>query len=207
VLVDGKTAGQAPLADAIYLEPGDHVLEARPEHGPATRAAVSAVAGESKDVTLRGTAPKEQEAHATTTAAPPPPPAPAKVEERSWVPVIVLGAASVVALGVGVGTTVASNNASAEADATAGSILTAGGQCATPADAFVRRCAELRDTGSRTGTFGDVALGSYIASGVLALAATTFALWPRGAATTSGAVRVTPSAHAQGGSLVLSGAW
>ena len=120
-------------------------------------------------------------------------------------PVIALGAASVVGLGVGIGMTVASNSASSEARAQRDKIFAAGGGClASPS--FAGQCAELHRAGERAGRLGDIALGSYIASGVLAAAALTYALWPaRNEKAT--AVLVLPEPRGAGVSFVMVRAW
>ncbi|AGP33785.1 hypothetical protein [Sorangium cellulosum] len=128
-------------------------------------------------------------------------------EKRSWVPVIALGAASAVGLGVGIGTTVASNNASADRRAQADAILEAGGGCPDAPAAYIQACSDLRSTASRVDTFARAATVAYTASGVLAIAAVTYALWPRSEVKASGKMRVLPEAHVGYGGIVVQGAW
>ncbi|WP_438008013.1 hypothetical protein WME89_04425 [Sorangium sp. So ce321] len=150
-------------------------------------------------------------AGAGAPAAEKPPVAPvepmAPPQQRSWVPVIALGAASAVGLGVGVGTTVASNSANSEARAQQDKIFAEGGGClASPS--FAGQCAELHRAGERAGRLGDIALGSYIASGVvLATAALTYALWPGKNAEKATALLVLPEPCVDGVGFVMVSAW
>ncbi|WP_437586867.1 PEGA domain-containing protein [Sorangium sp. So ce1000] len=225
VLVDGKPAGKAPLAGELFVEPGEHTVEARLDgYAPAQRS-VRVAKGETAAVTLamaaaKGDAAAEAGEKEGTTAAPRGPVAaqpaakpgssvavPAHVEQRSWIPVFALGAASVVALGVAVGTTVASNDTNDQARGQSASIHNAGGQCIEPSTAFTARCAELDRLGAKADSLGDVAFGAYIASGATALAAITYALWPKRAGARSTGVSARPNVGLHSSGIILVGAW
>ncbi|WP_438034842.1 PEGA domain-containing protein [Sorangium sp. So ce204] len=225
VLVDGKGVGRAPLEGEVFVDPGEHRVEARHlDYEPASQtvgvakgataevklsmAMVNAAPQASAGVKMEG----DGSAAGPTGGGPvvgqppapvePPPPLPGK----SWVPAIALGAASVVGLGVGIGTTVASNNANSEARAQKDQIFVAGGGClASPS--FAERCAELHRSGERAGLLGDVALGSYIASGVLAVAAVTYAVWPVTSGEKSRALLVLPAPRVDGLGVVMVSTW
>ncbi|WP_437297716.1 hypothetical protein [Sorangium sp. So ce426] len=128
-------------------------------------------------------------------------------DKRNWVPVITLGAASAVWLSVGIGMTVASNNASADGRTQANAILNAGGGCADAPSRHQQACSELRTTAFRVDTFGRAATVAYTASGVLAIAAAAYALWPRSGTKASGKVRALPEAHIGYGGIEVRGAW
>ncbi|WP_438008005.1 PEGA domain-containing protein [Sorangium sp. So ce321] len=224
VLVDGKAVGRAPVEGEVFVEPGEHRVEARLEgYAPASQT-VSVPKGGTAEVRLPMTMAKSDvkeaapvangiEGGSAATGAPvaEQPRTPSETQrqrplERSWVPVIALGAASVVGLGVGVGTTVASNSANSEARAQQDAIFTAGGGClASPS--FAGQCAELHRKGERAGRLGDIALGSYIASGVLAAAAVTYALWPGESAEKATALFVFPEPRVDGVGFVMVSAW
>jgi hypothetical protein len=194
--------GQTPLPDPLFVEPGAHTISVEHEDYETKKTTVQLGAGGTIEHRMpmerrpAGTpAPKPPE----TTAAPP--------AARSWVPVIALGAASAVGLGLGVGMTVASTNANDEAHVHRRSIQAAGGQCVEAPGAFTQRCADLDRVALRAQSLGDVAFGSYIASGVFALAAVTYALWPSRAGTNSTAVSVRPDVHLNGGGIVAVGTW
>ncbi|WP_437814801.1 PEGA domain-containing protein [Sorangium sp. So ce1078] len=227
VLVDGKVVGRAPLEGEVFVEPGEHRVEARLEGYAPVGQTVKVAKGETAEVGLAmvlakseaqtsaglktegGTGAPSAGAGAPVVGQPPagpvePPPTP---QERSWVPVIALGAASVVGLGVGIGTTVASNAASSDVDAQGRAIIDAGGQCKEPPSAFVDRCSKLYDAGSREETFGNAARVAFAASGVLAVAAVSYALWPRAEARIAAPVRVLPDVGAHSAGVALLGVW
>lgn len=128
-------------------------------------------------------------------------------DKRNWVPVITLGAASAVWLGLGIGMTVASNSASADGRAQANGILNAGGGCQDAPARYQQACSELRTTAFRVDTFGRAATVAYTASGVLAVAAATYALWPRSGTKASSKVRALPEASIGYGGIAVRGVW
>ncbi|WP_437897789.1 PEGA domain-containing protein [Sorangium sp. So ce124] len=223
VLVDGKAVGRAPLEGEVFVEPGEHRVEARLEGYAPVSQTVKSAKGETADVGMAMVAVKSeaQAAGAKTEGGmgaagvgaggpvmgqPPagpvePPP------KKNWVPVIALGAASAVGLGVGIAMTVAGSNVLDDVHAQRQSIRNAGGQCTKPSASFVDDCAELSSTGERVDTLGHVAGAAYVASGVLAAAALTYALWPRGETRTAGQPRVVATAHPTGAGVVVLGAW
>ncbi|WP_437549442.1 PEGA domain-containing protein [Sorangium sp. So ce367] len=221
VLVDGKAVGRAPLEGEVFVEPGEHQVEARQVgYAPASQT-VTVAKGATAAVTLALAAAKSEGgttegggsavgagAGAPLMGQPPagpvePQPLP---EKRSWVPVIALGAASAVGLGVGIGMTVASNSANSDGRAQRDQIFADGGGClASPS--FAERCAKVERSAERAGLLGDIALGSYIASGVLAAAAVTYALWPATRTEKSTAVLVLPEPRVDGLGFVMAGAW
>ncbi|WP_437938768.1 PEGA domain-containing protein [Sorangium sp. So ce341] len=226
VLVDGTAVGKTPLEGAVFVDPGEHRVEARLLGYETASQTVSVAKGGTAEVKLalakseaQAAAPSGTEAVGGSAAgagagapaaglAPAAPVEPASPPQpRSWVPVIALGAASVVGLGVGVGMTVASNNASADGRAQADAILKAGGGCPDAPPAYETACSDLRTTASRVDTFGRAATVAYAASGVLAIAAVTYALWPRSGTKASGKIRALPEAHIGYGGFVMQGAW
>ncbi|WP_437590817.1 PEGA domain-containing protein [Sorangium sp. So ce1000] len=226
VLVDGKGVGRAPLEGEVFVDPGEHRVEATHlDYEPASQT-VGVAKGATAEVKLAitpvrseaptaGATPDGGGSAAGATAGGPvvgqPPAGPVEPqplpEKRNWVPVIALGAASAVGLGVGIGMTVASNNASADGRAQAAAILKAGGGCPDAPAAYSQACSDLRSTASRVDTFGRAATVAYTASGVLAIAAVTYALWPRSGTKASGKVRVLPETQVGYGGIVVQGAW
>ncbi|KYF87589.1 hypothetical protein BE17_06990 [Sorangium cellulosum] len=227
VLVDGKPVGRAPLEGEVFVDPGEHRVEARlPGYETASQmvtvgkggtAAVTlalvlmrseAQAGSPSATETAGASAPGAGAVGPVAGQPAVPVEPQPVpEKRSWVPVIALGAASVVGLGVGIGMTVAGSNVLDDVHVQRQAIRDAGGQCAKPPAAFVDRCAKLNSAGERVDTLGHVAGAAYVASGVLAAAALTYALWPRDEARAAGRPRVVATAHPMGAGVVVLGAW
>ncbi|WP_104987011.1 PEGA domain-containing protein [Sorangium cellulosum] len=229
VLVDGEAVGRSPLEGEVFVEPGEHRVEARLAGYAPASGTVRVAKGGTAEVTLAmapvkseagttGAAPvanaaegkksapgadagaRTAEQPAEAPATPVPPPT-----KRSWVPAIALGAGSVVALGVGIGTTLASNAASDDAHDQSAAIINGGGQCVKPPASWVGACEQVRSDASRADTLGNVARVAYIASGALAIAAATYVFWPKPKA--ADAVTVLPVMRAGGAGVVVLGAW
>ncbi|XXY45683.1 PEGA domain-containing protein [Sorangium sp. So ce269] len=228
VLVDGKVVGRAPVEGELFVEPGEHRVEARLEgYAPASQT-VSVAKGGTAEVAL-AMALAKREAQASTgvkteggksapgagAGAPvveqppagpvePPPPPP---EKRSWVPVIALGAASAVGLTVGITAMVLSRNARSDAEGYREQIRQANGRCIEPPSDLIDTCRDVESEAGRAARFGTVSVVGYAASGALAVAAVTYALWPRRAAPAEHGVRVLPQTNVGGGGVVVVGAW
>ncbi|CAN90791.1 hypothetical protein predicted by Glimmer/Critica [Sorangium cellulosum So ce56] len=226
VLVDGHVVGKAPLEGEVFVDPGEHRVEARHLDYEQASQTVSVAKGGTAEVKLAMAlvnAAPQASAGATpyggagaagagvvgpVAGSPAMPAEPQPLpEKKNWVPVIALGAASAVGLGVGIGMTVAGSNVLDDVHAQRQSIRNAGGQCTKPSASFVDDCAELSSAGERVDTLGHVAGAAYVASGVLAAAALTYALWPRGETRTAGQPRVVATAHPTGAGVVVLGAW
>ncbi|WP_437924576.1 PEGA domain-containing protein [Sorangium sp. So ce291] len=217
VTVDGVVIGRTPLPLPVFLDPGRHVIGAElggykpgqeqiePAAGDAIGVALHLVRSDAEAPAAAVPATAGPRAASEAGLAKLPDAAMEPPAARSWVPVVVLGAASVVGLGVGVGMTVASNDAAAEKDERKQGILREGGQCVDPASAFVERCKALRSAGSRADTFANGARVAFIASGALAAAAVTYVLWPHADAKASRTVL--PEVRADGAGLIVSGAF
>ncbi|XYH99213.1 PEGA domain-containing protein [Sorangium sp. So ce1128] len=231
VLVDGTAVGKTPLEGAVFVDPGEHRVEARLPGYETASQTVSVGKGGTAKVELAMTLAKSEPQAATPGAkaaegastpgagagagAPPaevPPAAPAKPEllpqKRSWVPVIALGAASAVGLGVGVGLTVASGNARSEANAQRAAILSRGPGCIHAPSDVASACGAFEDSTSRAGTLGTGAIVAYAASGALAAGALVYALWPR-SSVSSTSVGMRPTASLALGETVFGvmGTW
>lgn len=220
VKVDGTAVGRTPLALPVFLEPGRHVFGAELDGYKPAQEQIEPAAGHAGGIRLQLVR-RDAEAPAAagvpsaagpraakdappaklpeTTAAPP--------EARSWVPAIALGATSIVALGVGIGMTAASSSARQEADEQREGIRSADGRCIEPPSGSVNRCEAFQRNADDAEIFGTAALVSYVAAGALATAATAYLLWPRRSRTASTGVQVFPTVRADGGALLLVGAW
>ncbi|AUX36668.1 MULTISPECIES: hypothetical protein [Sorangium] len=225
VLVDGERVPDEEAKHEIYLEPGEHVLAIRRagyeeevlrvlaaplitetverELKPKTEKLEAGLGATEAGATRPGAAGAPVQGDAKANA----PAAGARVEEpRSWVPALALGAASVVALGVAGGFTVASNAEHNEAQAQSDVIRAEGGRCIRTPSAFSESCAALEQTVSHGEKLGDIARVAYLASGVLAVGAVAYALWPR-STTTSSSVRVSAEVRSGGGVVSVQGIW
>lgn len=214
VWIDGARVAAEDVQAEVFVDPGAHEVVARREGYEPAKETVAAAPGSSQEVKLTLRPVEAAPPPGPTVPAPgPAAPAPASKQERSIVPIVVLGAGSAVGLVVAIGATAASNGASADVYEQGSSILAEGGQCAAPVGGFVDRCAKLADAGSSVDTFANVAAVGYVASGVLAIGAVTYALWPAAApekgstASARGRVQVVPFAGASGGGVTVLGAW
>ncbi|WP_437943341.1 hypothetical protein WMF27_36545 [Sorangium sp. So ce281] len=231
VLVDGERVPAEEAKHEIYVDPGEHNLVIRragyedevmrvvaaagvTETVPVTMKPVEAKAPETTGPGAAGpgaagpgaAGPRATSAPGTGGAKTKAPAVGTRVEERGWVPVIALGAASVVGLGVGVGMTVASKNASADAHAQRAAILRDKPGCLHATGAFAERCGDIGRLGSRTEDFGNGAILAYAASGTFALAALAIAVWPRSHTAAMG-VRASTSLQAGGASISIEATW
>lgn len=219
VKVDGAGVGRTPLSLPVFLEPGRHVIGAELDGYKPAQEQIEPAAGHAGGITLHLSR-RDAEAPAAagvpsaagpreakdappaklpeTTAAPP--------AARSWVPVIALGAASVVGLGVGVGMTVAANDATAEARSQQEEIFAGGGGC-LESPAFARACREFRRTTRRSDDLSNAAVVTYAASGAMALTAVALALWPRESAAGHAAVRVVPGFGVHSAGIAVRTTW
>lgn len=220
VKVDGAVVGRTPLALPVFLEPGRHAISAELGGYKPQRELIEPAAGDAVRITLRlvrsdaeARAAVDAPATAGPRAASEAPPA--KLSEtaatspatRSWVPMIALGAASVVGLGVAVGVTVAANDASAETSSQRAAIWNAGGGCIDAPAEHVGACAKLRDGEARVDAFSNAARIAYATSGLLLAGALTYWLWPATPPGNASRVQLVPNVGARGAGIIAQGAW
>jgi hypothetical protein len=187
VLLDGKSIGRSPLNEPLFVEPGDHKLEAK-LGSEAAQGNVSAQGGETHEVTL--TFDRETK---------PPPP-------KSLVPLIALGAGAVAVGAVGGGLLGAWSGKRAEVQSTSESILTAGASCIAGAANFDARCTNLEKDARTAETLNRAGIGMLLGASALALGAGAYWLfWP--APSTQQGARLIPVASAHGGGAVLIGSF
>ncbi|WP_437897793.1 hypothetical protein [Sorangium sp. So ce124] len=195
---EARLEGYAPASQTVKVAKGGKVdvALARSEAQLATPSAKGGEEGAAPGPRAGG--PVAQEAPAKPVALP---------KKRSWVPVVALDVASALGLGLGIWATVAGSNVLGELRVQSQAIRDASGQCARPPAAFVNRCAELNSAGERVDTMGSVAGVAYIASGVLAAAGLTYALWPEDETKAVGQARVAATALPTGAGVVVLGMW
>ena len=165
ILIDGRSAGTAPLAGELFLEPGSRTIVARQAGRRDAKQVIRATAGGAQEVTL------------TLEPLPGPrsePPARPDPPRRSPIPGVVTGAAGVITLATGAALVGLAESARADAQAKRDALSAAGVSCATPSPG----CTELRGLTSRTDTLGNAGIGVMVAGGVLAATGITYLLWP-----------------------------
>jgi hypothetical protein len=197
ILVDGLAAGEAPLADEVFVEPGEHVVEAKLEGYTGALQRVSASKGASVEVTL------------ALTLVPPPRTSVevVPVRRRSLAPGLALAAVAVAGFGGGAGFLGVSAGKRSDAKVLAGNIVAAGNGCASGASNFDARCPSLESTLHADDTWHDVAVGSFVVGGAVAVGAAAYFLWPRRRASSEGAIRVTPIVGSGDGGVLVSGSF
>ncbi|HEU5072760.1 MAG TPA: PEGA domain-containing protein [Polyangiaceae bacterium] len=208
ILVDGVSSGRSPLADPLYLTPGEHTIVAQ-KGGETARTTVTVVAGSSTSETLNVSA---KPAPAAAASAPAPqdddqePEAAESYEVdsedvasgTSWevsTPVAIVGAGlSVAALGTGVVFAISARNYYDSADQIAEDIeaeaeelnLESRGICnpapgsypSTPESKFPAACKKYQDRVDTADKYKTYATIGFIAGGALAAGTLVYVLVP-----------------------------
>ncbi|WP_437598179.1 hypothetical protein [Sorangium sp. So ce590] len=213
VFLDGQRVPEEEAKHDLYVEPGQHLLVLRHAGYEEAVIPVAAVAGSREEITTELKPKAAMRSGAASAlligdAKPKAPAAGARAEEpRSWAPVIALGAASVVGLGAAAGFTVASNGASADMRAQRTALWQAGGACIDAPDDHALACRELRRTAARVDVHANAARLAYVASGALAIAALTYAIWPGGRPARAVSLEAGTGLGAGGASIAVVGSW
>jgi hypothetical protein len=187
----------------LLLDPGPHILVAERGKVRTKPREVVFVAGQALDEHL---VTKPEEPAAALPVAPSAQPSSSPVIDAGPHPpasvFIVGGALTLVAVGIGIGYSLDASSARSEADGLAEqtartgepSDVAAKRECAPASGTPPAACAELRDTLDHANRSQNIALGSFIAGGVLAAGTVaTYFLWPKGTSGSDHArVRVAP---------------
>jgi tetratricopeptide (TPR) repeat protein len=196
VLVDGKTVGKAPLSDEVFVDAGARKIEARLEGYEPAKQDIQIAKGGTQEVSLK----------LTKIIAPPPVTGAGSRPARS-IPIIVAGAGvAAIALGTGIGSIVVAGSKGSEADSMLAKLKATGGAVPCPA---ASGCTELKALRSDHDTFHNMAVGFFVVGGLVAGAtvAYTFLAAPKPKPSDSAFVRAAPVVSAEGGGLVLTGAF
>ncbi|MEJ7731795.1 MAG: PEGA domain-containing protein [Polyangiaceae bacterium] len=197
VLVDGQVVGRAPLSDALYVEPGKHLIAARHAGHTEAQQEVELAPGNTQDVELTlAAAPLEQPATPADGGAP-------RLNTGLLVGGIALAAAGL-ATGI-VGTVVSSGAASDEADLQGPLDAQGISSCLMPANQLA--CTDRDDARDRKRTFRGVGIAGFVVGGAAAIATVVYvATRPTSRVVTEGR-QVTPNAWLgpRGGALGVSG--
>jgi tetratricopeptide (TPR) repeat protein len=206
ILIDDKPLGKSPIEREIYVDRGDHVIEARlAGHEPA-KEKITATTGSTHDVSLT----------LKKIEAPKPPPKPVEpVATGSDAPkknvMIIIGGAmvSVAAVATGVGLTVAANSAADDALAQKNAMNARGAPLCNnylPSDnQTASECDALRGSLSDQGSFSNTAVVAYIIGGLAATGTAVYAFWPAPKNRKSTVVRPVPVVTGREGGLWITG--
>jgi hypothetical protein len=215
VFVDGAPVGKAPLEHEVFVDPGKRTVEARLDGYTSAKEVIATPAGAWHDVPLRlvKIEPRGNVATGAGVAAPNGSAIPrfgAEAESRERGPskgVIIGGAAASGALVVAgiVFAAVSNGHAADEAELREALVLEGVREPCLMA-AYVKRCEEHRSSLAATETFGNLAIWSFIAGGVLGAGTAIYALaTPRPKLPSR--VAIAPLMASRGGGLVISGRW
>jgi hypothetical protein len=201
VSVDGKTVGEAPLADDVYLEPGKHTISVTAKGYKDASKDVDVKKGGAETVQVDLVLLPPQVLVRNGPDKPPPP--------RSKVPAIVLGAAAVVAAGVGGALFAVSKGKESDANALIDKLNTAGTHCPNLATNKAPDCVAIYSGLGSADTLHDAAIGMFIGAGAAGATALGYFIWSRpGTKKTTGLdVKAAPVAGAGHGGIVISGAF
>ena len=180
VAVDGRVIGRSPIVEAIFVEPGAHVLEARADGVLPAKSTISVAAGAEREVTL-----SIAEAQPRRDSAP----AAAPQAKRPLWPALAAGGVSAGLLLTGIGLTAAANGKSSTAAGLRAGLGTSGCHDATSA-----ACKTLDDTASSVGHLSNAAVGTFVSAGVFGAAAAALGVWATRSAPASkeASMRVSP---------------
>lgn len=220
VLVDGEVAGTAPLADDVYVDPGEHTITAQREGYEAATQVVHAGKGDALEVKLE-LRPKAAPIASQSTML-----APARVSSVAFSPVafnvvksaeregprmsIIAAGGAIVILGtaLGVGLEAGASRSSLVADRKKEELNQRFGATACHDEPFARvDCDELLGT---LETLDTLRLASRISFGVAGTALGSSILYmvaTRKSPDVGRATKVVPSVTANAGSLVVMGVW
>ena len=204
ILVDGVAQGEGPLADDVFLEPGEHRVEATLDGFTAALRRVSVEKGVAAAVQL------------TLVPVPEPPPRVIVREvpprRRSLVPGLALGAAAVVGIAGGAAFLGLEASRKSSAQATRGMILSRGGSCVGgAANQDASGCGTLQSRLKADDAFHDVAVGAFVVGGLAAAGTAAYFLWPvrrpSMGRTTGPNLQVTPVFGADSGGAMVTGSF
>lgn len=195
VSLDGTLLGKAPLPDALFLEPGQHTIEAHLDGYASAIQKIDATAGSSRTVRLEMT---------SSSGGPKPP---VVSTGPSPVLIIVSGVLAAGGIAAGIGFTTAANGASSDAD-TLGAKLPGRSVCTgTPGAAFSADCTTVKNDLSRQSTMTSAALASFVAGGAFTLAAVGLGVWGLKTSPTKVGLQVAPIVGAREGGVIIGGVW
>jgi len=215
IYVDGSPAGTEPLEDPVFLDPGNHVVEARSNGFPPARASIVVQPGLAQTVSLTLALVAEPARPVEALPSHPPSPPPPPVQPSGTRPglgwVVATGVLAAAGLGTGIGLTVAANGKDSDAT-TIGTRLGASTTCTSnPAGAVSADCAAVKAAVNGADSLKDAALVSFIGGGVFALASGGLWFWstttPRANDEQKTAVHLVPAVSAQNIGLVFVGTW
>lgn len=202
VYVDGKPAGEAPLLDDVFVEPGKHTVKATLDGHEEGSRSVDAQKGQSVAVSLELKALPKQVVTVVKDAAP--------VKKRSLVPSYVMGGVAVAGVGTGLALLLVGMGKKSDANDLRSNILADRKGCVTGSPNFDgARCPDLADKFGSAYTLQSAAIVPLVIGGVAAVGAVTWALLPPAKPTKAGTLTIhaAPVVGVGQGGMILSGSF
>lgn len=191
VVIDGAFVGRSPLADPVFLAPGEHAVEVKKVGYVARSEKVVAAAGSAKPLRIElvaegaaGTAPAPP---AGSSPTPTPPPEEEADDGPGVAPWILIGGGAAVAIGGGLLLGVGLSEQSSSADLGA-EIVAEGGSCEPASAGFESRCDELASGESTGNTLAGVGTALLIGGGAAVVGGAVWMLVAPSASTDQGLV-------------------
>ncbi|AUX40718.1 hypothetical protein SOCE26_021190 [Sorangium cellulosum] len=168
VTVDGAIVGQAPLADPVFLDPGQHEVGAKLDGYEPQARSIAAAAGATETVLLE--LPRKAEVAAVRPAPGPrvPPTSTGSRDGRRTAILVGGGVATGVGAAAGVIFMVLSNSRAGEADELRGTLFENGRNKCVPTPQTVD-CGKQRDTLDESTVYSNVAFWSFVGAGTVGL--------------------------------------
>jgi hypothetical protein len=189
VSVDGTPIGHSPLPSEVYVEPGNHRIEAELAGHRTATADLSASAGEEKSLVLTLEPVSDPEA----APAPPPPPAesppavtrshaetaaPAPTPQKSLTPVWIGAGTTLAAVAAGATFTILASSAADDVDEIARRpSLESNSACSGRG---VADCADYHEALRSKDRYRNLATGAWVFAGIAATATVVYFVWPSG---------------------------
>ena len=173
VFVDAEHVGRAPMSEAIFVEPGHHVVEARIGVRSSLPTPVDVAAGAAAEVALQVKTPEPPRALVPSASAAPliAPPVEAPRRAASTGILVAGGAVAGAGLVTGIIATLLANAKASDAE-TARSVLVKGGVPCPDAPG----CEALRTQLSSWASLRSAAIAGYIGAGTFGVATVTYAI-------------------------------
>lgn len=203
VYVDGKSVGEAPLADPVFVDPGEHTVEAKKpeEYKDASKKVTAAKGGTVEAALMMEELPKPKVGKEVVIEVPGP--------RRTIVPGVVMGVLAVGAIGAGAGLFAVSKSKENQTYDLANNQIKTTGACL--GKVVDKRCDQVKSLAQQSDTFHNAAIGAFIGGGVLAIGTLTYLLLPspkvKKTVIQSGGLHLTPVVGASQGGMIVSGAF
>jgi hypothetical protein len=183
VFVDGTSVGLAPIANAVYVDPGAHVVEARLEGYPPSQVSVEASKEGALDVAVNL---EPKGANKT---------------------VIIAGGAAAGALAIlGAAFTGVWASKGSSASKLAG-MVPHNAPCPPDGTGATGTCADLKSALASKATFGSAAVGTWALAGAVGVGTLVYGLAAGARGPRTSGLVVAPGAWAHGGGVLLSGSY